>query len=284
MIIGLLNTVGNFKSVICRNGLSNRLRLLTAYMVVAEKVYNTSHVVMVWEINEAVVGHFLEIFRPLETVTFISANQRPVFENLSVAHFGPSYASFLEIMRRFHLDVQYDWHDLHREKYQLLIPVPHLLNEVHQFVMLHNICQCLGVHVRHTDLDSHPLVRNKNHSSNSPFFEFIESYPSETCVYLMTDNPTTQKLFLQRYGHSRLVVFDTIKEPLSPRVLSNHRFTSLHHTIVDVLITTAHTTTFMGTNASSLSLLVTIFKVTLVHPSDDYASCKRHIIKIPSSR
>ena len=241
-------------------------------MVVATEVYNTSHIVMVWERNEACVGHFLEIFQPLEN----AASQRPLFEKQAVAHLGPSYASFHEILRRFDVDRSPEkWHALRREKYRLFKPVSFVLHEVFQFVTLHDICHCIGVHIRHTDLDTHYSVANTNHSSNIPFFHFIDSHTetnsSNPCVYLMTDNPTTQHIFLNRYGTSRLLVYDTIRSA-SVHHEANHRFTSLFHTLVDVLIT-AFTSDFKGSKGSSLSELVWLFNVTFVNQSDFFETC-----------
>jgi hypothetical protein len=243
-------------------------------MVVAEKVYNISNIVMIWELNEACVGHFHEIFRPLENVTFITAGQQHLFEKNAVAQMGPSYANFLEILRRFHLEtvLDQDWHTLRREKYRLFIPVSFVLHEVFQFVKNHNACHCISVHVRHTDLDNHYSVASMNHSSNLPFFQFIDAHSSRPCVYLMTDNPITQHIFLKRYGSSRLLVYDIIRDT-SVHQEANHRFTSLFHTLVDVLIA-AHAAEFLGSRGSSLSQLVPLLNVTLVSLSDFYTSCR----------
>ena len=255
-----------------RDGLSNRLRLLAGYMVVAERVYNTSHIVMVWELNSACVGHFLEIFHPLENVTFISASERPLFEVHAIEHFGPSYAGFLELIRRFNLDTDPEhWHSIRKAKYSLLKPVSHVKHEVLQFVKSHHICNCIGVHVRHTDLDSHQSVKNTNHTSNIPFLQFIDSFPSNQCIYLMTDNPVTQHIFQRHYGASRLFVYASIKETSIHRE-ANHRFTSLFHTIVDVLIS-AYTFDFKGSVGSSLSELVWLMNVTYVNQTRIPTTC-----------
>ena len=173
-----------------RDGLANRLRLLAAYMAVPEVVYNTSHIVMVWEVNEACNGHFLEIFQPLENVVFATANQRQMFERNAIAQFGPSYAGFLEVLRRFELDTAPDpWHMLQREKFRSYHPVTAVLREVNQFVFRHNICKCIGVHARHTDLDKLNLHNHSNAHNDLSRLQVIS-----VCI-LMTDNPSTQLLF-----------------------------------------------------------------------------------------
>ena len=97
-------------------GLSNRLRALVAYMHVAKVKYNNAelgnlpsfaldislsisfiashlayvhnfYIVFVWDVNAACPGHFLEIFRPLDGVTFIKNASRPSFEPSAKASF-----------------------------------------------------------------------------------------------------------------------------------------------------------------------------------------------------
>ena len=262
-----------------RDGLANRLRLLAAYMVVSEVVYNTSHIVMVWEVNEACNGHFLEIFQPLENVVFVTANQRQMFERNAIAQFGPSYAGFLEVLRRFELDTTPDhWHMLRREKYRSYHPVTAVLREVNQFVFRHNICKCIGVHARHTDLDKLNLHNHSNAHNDLSHFEFIDSFTSNQCVYLMTDNPTTQLMFHKRYGH-RLLVYETIRDN-SAHVGPHHRYTTLFHTVVDVLIS-AFSFSFHGSMGSSLSELVHLFNITFVNESDLFGRCSVDANKLP---
>ena len=98
-------------------GLSNRLRALVAYMHVAKVKYNNAElgnsfnslryfiillfscflsrsymhnfcIVFVWDVNAACPGHFLEIFRPLDGVTFIKNASRPSFEPSAKASFS----------------------------------------------------------------------------------------------------------------------------------------------------------------------------------------------------
>lgn len=269
-------------------------------MVIAAEVYNVSHIVMVWEINEQCVGHFLEIFQPLDNVTFIPASQIRLFEKQAVAYPSFMYSKFLQILH-LHRSRFTSWHQLRREGYELFVPVSFIQYEVLRFVKVHNICHCIGVHVRHTDLDDHPHVYNTNHESNEPYFQFIDAHNTnstntknvssasnsntsnnQTCVYLMTDNPSTQQIFLKRYGESssepgspRVWVYEIISaEPPSASASAStlsHRYTHLQHTIVDVLIT-AFTYEFLGSPGSSMSELVSLMDATFVRSSAIYAA------------
>ena len=254
-----------------RNGLANRLRSLAAFMIVTEKLYNTSNVIAQWQIVEACNGHFLEVFQPLDDVLFVNKWQRPRFTEGALATFD-SVHTFSRILDSYNL---LKFRYLEQEKYKLFKPTDYLLDEVHRFVLTYGICHCVGVHIRHTDLDRNSYAR-ADHSSDNPFFEFIDSFSSTQCVYLMTDNALTQKKFRGRYG-SRLYTYTTIKNSTTPQhqLSNNHRFTSFFHTLVDVLIS-AFTYEFKGSRLSSLSAAVRLFNNTLVSNSDVLATCLRN--------
>lgn len=261
-------------------------------MAVVAHVYNTSHIVMVWELNVACNGHFLEIFQPLENVTFITPSQRPLFKQHALAYDGPSHGNFLQFFTRFKLETLFPTInsrlELEKRQYRLFKPVSLVINEVFQFVKRHHICGCIGLHVRQTDLaDYLKSLKKINSSSLTPYFEFIDSHSATNvsstldshsrhpCVYLMTDNPTTQQTFLKRYGSSRLLVYKRIS---STPEEGSIRFTSLFHTLVDVLIT-AFTYDFKPSFYSSMSDLVRTFNVTFVRDRHHtfYAACRhRH--------
>ena len=52
-------------------GLSNRLRVLAAYMYIAQANYNGANLVFAWDVNSACPGHFLEIFQPIPNLIFL---------------------------------------------------------------------------------------------------------------------------------------------------------------------------------------------------------------------
>jgi hypothetical protein len=288
----------------CRDGLSNRLRLLAGYLYVLRESHSFSHIFMVWDINDACPGHFLQLFEPLSSVTFISSGDLPYLSARANAVYHASYMNYLEVLNRFGLHHPNDppilWRQSRLEMYSLFILVPDLANLIQDYVARTGLCHHAAIHVRHTDLDelinasSSAISTNSgtfNHSTNDAAYEkFIESLPETMKIFLMTDNPSTQRAFLRRYGSQRILYYKTI--PLHPdRVLPNHRrglkqqsqsqkpqmrqnelfgrqlnpvrFTTLQHTLIDVMIA-AHSSIFLGNPLSSLSDLVHVMNKTVV--------------------
>lgn len=244
------------------SGLSNRLRVLAAHMYIAEVYHRVSNVVMVWDINDECPGHFLEIFQPIVNVTFIARNIKSHLEPFARASYPPSYSSFPFILLQHNITLDGPtWHQEQRRMYGLFRPVNEVHNKVTHFVRKYGICNASAMHVRRTDLDTHPhVVDNENHTTDADFFNFVESRPANEPVFLMTDNPSTQFKFLRKYGSRKILVYSLIPFPAAPsrRRNSVYRFTTLHHAIVDVLIA-AHAYAFKGSFFSSMSSLVEIF-------------------------
>ena len=85
-------------------------------------------------------------------------------------------------------------------------------------------------------------------------------------VYLLTDNPDTQELFIQKYGIHRILVFQNISRPPPNASLAvDHRFTSLEHAALDIIIA-AHATKFKPAAFSSVSDLVKTFNALHWYP------------------
>ena len=140
------------------------------------------------------------------------------------------------------------------------------------------------------------------------YFKFVESRPADEKIFMLTDDPKTQRIFLNKYGPNKVVVFSEIAEaheqpPLfiaggvvrnktaeiqgmeiwfmpdtllnisifflwkflffnsiaAPVLADDHRFTSLEHTLIDVIIA-AHAKEFKPAGFSSLSHLVDTFR------------------------
>ena len=53
--------------------------------------------------------------------------------------------------------------------------------------------------------------------------DFVDSLGSQETVYLLTDNPNTQKLFLDKYGRQKILVYNEILpvDKQKPVILSN---------------------------------------------------------------
>mmetsp|Transcript_14950 Transcript_14950/g.22489 ORF Transcript_14950/g.22489 Transcript_14950/m.22489 type:complete len:315 (+) Transcript_14950:250-1194(+) len=279
----------------CQDGLSNRLRLLAGYMHVLDSIPAYTHLIMVWDINPACPGHFLQLFEPIHNVTFITSDEIHLFAPYALHIFPPSYKNFLEILQYFHLHTSYNsplhWHTIRKNMYSRYIPVPSVISAVGDFVYKYEICTSAGMHIRHTDLDimlKHQRMKqnlSRRIDENDYDFDiFVESLNSQTNVFLMTDNADTQRRYMRKYG-SKIIVYanlsDDFVDPMSRSsnaivLTSAHtqssphqRHTTIFHTIVDVLIA-AHCYTFKSTRSSSLSELVHLMNMTVAR---EYIPC-----------
>jgi hypothetical protein len=111
-----------------------------------------------------------------------------------------------------------------------------------------------------TDLAAR-LEKKKKSINIDSYFKFVEAKPKHEKVYLLTDNHDTQKLFLDKYG-DQIIVYERIPkfnpDKLSQPIEEDHRFTTIEHTIIDVLIA-SHSKNFKPAIFSSLSDLVRMF-------------------------
>jgi hypothetical protein len=294
------------------SGLSNRLRVLAAFIYIGEKVYNGAHTVFIWDKNTACPGHFLSIFEPIDGVIFATNSSKYVLDKNAKMVYANSTYGFRWIMQahgvpknRFGLPT---WGDIERRMYSKFFPVREIMLKVSRFVKEHNICNSSAMHMRTTDLDK--VMNPKKRTNINAYFKYVESRPAEEKVFLLTDDPKTQRLMLQKYGPSKIVVYSIIAEvheqpPLFvgatagdtevavsssfvggpagsngsftgvgvagadkmstnaaaaiAKLADDHRFTSLEHTLIDVIIA-AHAKHFRGAAFSSLSELVTMFE------------------------
>lgn len=80
------------------SGLANRLRVMAAYMHIAEAQHDGAHLVFIWDITEACPGHFLSVFEPIERVIFATNASRYVLDKHSKINYENSFATFNWIM------------------------------------------------------------------------------------------------------------------------------------------------------------------------------------------
>eukprot|EP01038_Epipyxis_sp_PR26KG_P011993 gene11993-16056_t len=260
-------------------GLSNRLRVLAAYMHIGEFKYDGAHLVFIWDINNACPGHFLSLFQPIQTVIFATNSSRYVLDKHAKICYENSYAVFPWIMSQNHIPKNkpgyLSWNQIEYNMYSKFKPNKDILTKVINYVNKYNICNSSAIHIRMTDFDRQ---LNKNKKLNyHHYFRFIESRPSEEKIFLLTDNPTTQELFLSKYK-TRILTYEPIIPIEKQKIIitnnnnelkGNHhnftapeeyRFTSLEHTLIDVLIA-SHARIFKPSQFSSLSELVKMFEM-----------------------
>jgi hypothetical protein len=273
------------------SGLANRLRVMAAYMFIAEYKFDNAHLIFIWDKNEACPGHFLSLFEPIDTVIFATNQSRYVLDKHSKINYENSFAVFSWIMRMNNIPKAKfgfpSWGEIEHRMHSRYFPNREIMFEVLKFVDRYNICTSSAMHIRETDM-ALSLLRQSNgrrKPSLQPYMKFVESRPEHESVYLLTDNPATQQFFLETYGPKKILFFSDMnhdlvnKLPLSVKnlddiryilrnetkplkgnetVAEDHRHTTLQNTLIDVLIA-AHAQHFKAAPFSSLSELVSSF-------------------------
>ena len=243
-------------------GLSNRLRVLAGYMYVGEARFNNAHLVFIWDVNAACPGHYLEIFEPIPKVLFATNESRYVVDKHSKINYENSWAVL-------HWTLQMNgipknryghptWGQIEHNMYSKFIPTPRIKYMASEYIKKHDICNVAAMHIRLTDLEDQIKAKRKAHRGLNieAYMEYVEN---QNKVFLLTDNPDTQKLFMNKYP-DKIIVYDRISakgngtdKPV------DFRYTSLEHTIIDVLVA-AHAKKFKPSLYSSLSDLVGHFR------------------------
>ena len=232
-------------------------------------LHNYAQLLFVWDVNSACPGHFLQIFEPLENVSFITTSAKSVL--------APHALRVPNTRDQFYTTMfNYDVTELFpRRNYrhffwlreielrQRLIPTRHVLEKARKYVREHNICNASAMHIRRSDMWI--VLKSYQRTSYDRYFEWVANRPPHEPVYLMTDNPKTQQLFLHKYGAHKLLVyqnmtdFDGLNADGTLGNATERRFSTLEHTMVDVLIA-AHAKDFKNSPFSSMSDLVKWFK------------------------
>ena len=267
-------------------GLSNRLRVLVAYMHISKVLYN-AELLFIWDVNAACPGHFLEIFRPLQGVTFIGNFSVEALRPAAKASFPISRDHFEYIMMTFDIPKNrygfISWWDIQTNGYGKLHPVPYIQKRANDFIIKENICNASSMHLRQTDM--YKILKPKRRASVESFDRFVDSRPSEEKIYLMTDNPESQRRFIDKFGAKKILVYaemgnmvgnvsishdsegqiySQIREGSNVSIPEEFRYSTLEHLLVDIIIA-SHAHVFKGTPFSSASDLVNIYR--RAHPS-----------------
>lgn len=257
----------------CDEGLSNRLRVLLSLIHASRVLHNSTEVFMVWDINDACPGHFLQLFQPFKEVTFITNTSKALFAT-NASKVYPKMSMGIRLFCETY-DIPYKF-SLDNRLWSLLRPIRSISLSAESFAKEHHVCDITAMHVRKTDLERVLFHKKRTHIDS--FHKWVASQPLQEPVYLLTDNPTTQKEFLTRYGHKKILVYQNISEeeqrPISDTTKlvlirqnrtvrgegidndhkwhANHRFTTLEHTLIDSLIA-ARSRKFRMSAFSSLS-------------------------------
>ena len=266
---------------------------MASYMWIAQSKFAGAHLVFVWDINAACPGHFLEIFQPISTVIFATNMSRYVLDKQAKIVYENSNAVFGWIMRMNGIPKSRHglptWQEIEYAMYSRYWPKVRITAAVEAYVAKYNICHCSAMHIRTTDMQRALESRHKRPTNIQAYFAYVDSRPPGEPVYLLTDSPVTQRAFLDKYGPAKILVYAIIPPATATatatatassggRSLSSssssgsnsgssgsgkalpadHRFTTLEHTLADVLIG-AHSREFKGSPFSSLTELVKMF-------------------------
>ena len=230
-------------------------------------------------------GHFLEIFQPIQGVSFISNSSRFAMEPYAAAIFPNTGCRFETIMKENCFE-RPTWRGHETQLYKNFIPTKEVLKNVDVFLFDKNVKNFSSMHLRQTDM--HAILTVKQRLSDASYDRFVESRPEDEKVYLLSDNPVGQKRFLDKYG-DRIIVYKKIIMPshfVDHRHSSDYwnanqtmnrsnnvkfpvsfRFTSLQHTLIDIIIS-ARSVAFKGSPFSSLSDCVVRFRRILEEPEN----------------
>ena len=170
-------------------GLSNRLRVLAAYMYIGEAKFDGAHLVFIWDINEACPGHFLQLFEPIPTVIFATNTSRYVLDKRAKIVYENSWAVLTWTLAMNNIPKSKfgypSWSTIEYNMYSRYSPNREIMAKVKLYVQQYNICNASAMHLRTTDLSQH-LARKKKSVNINSYYEFVESRPKDEPVYLLT--------------------------------------------------------------------------------------------------
>mmetsp|Transcript_9311 Transcript_9311/g.13934 ORF Transcript_9311/g.13934 Transcript_9311/m.13934 type:complete len:348 (+) Transcript_9311:2406-3449(+) len=183
------------------------------------------------------------------------------------------------------------WWNIQLRLWENIIPTREIEEKVEDYVKLHNVCNMTSMHIRKTDLDLDLQRTPKKLISYDLFYRWVEKQKTTEPIFLMTDNRQTQEHFQIKYNTpfypiQKILVYSNITDDgivqndtmimtdtmqISDRryrkqqhhrkrlpLAVDHRFTSLEHAIIDILIA-AHAWDFRPAPFSSVSDLVKMF-------------------------
>lgn len=264
-------------------GLSNRLRVLLAYSYVVQVRFGGATIVCIWDVNEACPGHFLSLFDPIPNVIFATNSTKWVFDKHARAIYPDTYSTLQYVMRMHQIPRQRNkmynnprWGEIEYMVYSQLFPRKELMFKAIDFVLQHDMCNASAMHIRRTEMSGgwQKTVYN--------CMMYVQSRPADEPVFLLTDHPSMQTMFIEKYGPQKILIYDWINtsinqlpiqinkpqdisdsirnhsQGLTPAV-QDYRFTTLEQTLIEVLIA-AHARDFRPTLHSSLSELVGMLK------------------------
>ncbi len=204
-------------------GLANRLR------AVFSRFDPVAGLDVIWDRYwDAAYGHFLDVFEPIEGLSFVLNSGQTVERSCEAEDIGHTR-----------------WH----EHYRLLRPLPEYQRRID------DVLGKLGVtfdavHVRRTDHVSHVAQWNA-FTPDAFFLEWVSARNGP--LFLATDNAETRGLFASTFPNR--IRWQGDMEPGPAIVHTGRRFNSLGDAVVDLFVAT-QARDFLGTPLSSFSDLI----------------------------
>ena len=229
-----LNTI----TIMPSSGLSNRLRTVLGYVNVINAT--NKHLLVIWLPDAQCNGYFLDYFLPIDNVTFTMKTQE------KVDYTGQSSPE--AIASYYRLTVP-------KSIYNILKLTPELESKIDNFVKKHNIKNCVGIHVRRTDLTGN-LFNNFLNGSNpdEDFCRYINKNSHNQPFFLATDNPDTQQFYIKKYGN-RVIFFSLLYHN------NNLRKSSLENAIIDIYLL-SYCRKIKGTNNSTFTEIAKFIRLS----------------------
>ena len=252
----LIDGASDYIIIASNSGFANRIRVLSAFLFLKERVFNASRIVMVWDTNEECTGRFLDVMDPIPNVTFISSQETENYERSARYLFPASYATFNFILRRY--GVRYT------EKYygylfahivgRFIVPREVVWHVVQAFVNKHDICRCLAIHIRSTDFIK--FAKRNNITATAHCESRALKQTGNSTIFLMTDSMQSRLEYIDSHNKAKVTTFGEFNSSMALSL----RKTFLNHTIIEVLIA-AHSNHFCGNYpSSSLHSLIVAYR------------------------
>eukprot|EP01031_Cornospumella_fuschlensis_P039319 gene39319-47858_t len=213
---------------------------------------------MVWDVNDACPGHFLQYFKPIQGITFITNQTRHLFEPFAIRVYPSSRLTFAQTLMLYDIDLYMPkrlWFHEELNHWRMLELTREMRERVSLFVREQNVCNASAAHIRMTDMDN-ILQRKRRFNMNSLRY-WLDRLPTERRVFVMADNPNAQAELLRAYGPEKVFIYAPVPNiTVNLSTLSSEfRYTSLEHTVMDIYIA-AHATQFRPAGFSSISEFV----------------------------
>ncbi len=202
-------------------GLCNRLENVFAFINETRKRGET--ITLIWQDNDECKGDFNELFQPIQGLNVVKMPVPSDHKQVWIPMTPDAYETLGRDLKPTEwVQCKVDWwKGMMKDDY-------------------------IALHVRHTDFVGwmdwayHVDIRE-----NTDMYEFVDSFPIDTRIFLASDNPRDQNLFRQRYGER--VFFEKIVPDPTKR-----RKTTLREAVIDMFVC-AGAKAFMGTRGSSFS-------------------------------